>query len=106
VGAADDPVFLDEDVGSLAGALSEPAVELHRQPKRSGERLDRFHAAGERARNDPAHLERTKELNELSSLLTTSRVERAQAVVTVPVVPLSGRRVPDENARHERNDRG
>ena len=63
MGAADDPVFLDEDVGSLAGALGKPAVELHRQPERVGERLDRFHAAGERARNDPAHLERTKELD-------------------------------------------
>ena len=100
MGAADDPVFLDEDVGSLAGALGKPAVELHRQPERVGERLDRFHAAGERARNDPAHLERTKELDELSSLLATSRVKGAQAVVTVPVKRLSGGRVPDENARH------
>src|SRR5438270_6921943 len=107
MGAADDPVFLDEDVGSLAGALGKPAVELHRQTERIGERLDRFHAAGERARNDPAHRERTKELDELSGLLATARVEGAQAVVTVPVMPLSGRRVPDENARHRlsRSDR-
>jgi hypothetical protein len=75
VRATDDPVFLDESVRSLAGALGEPVVELHRQPAGLGERLDRLDTAGERARDDSSQLERTEQLEELQRLAAATRVQ-------------------------------
>jgi hypothetical protein len=100
VGAADDPVLLNEGVRSLAGTLGEPVVELHRQPERLAERLDRLHTTGEGTRNDPSHLGLIEEPDKLGSLAATVCVQGTKPVVAVPIVTLTGGRVADENTRH------
>ena len=104
--ARDDAVLLDQIERSPALALAEPVVQLQRQAERGRERLHRLDAADVRARDDAAHPERPKKLDERLGLPASTCVERAVEVVAVPVIAVSGGRVSEQDARHSRSSSG
>ena len=87
-------------------ALFEPLVQLHLQPERGGQRLDRLDAADIRAREDAPHTERPQELDELGGLQAPARIEGTQMVVVLPVEAVSGRGMAEQDARHSCSSSG
>ena len=104
--AADDTVLAQQLGSGVSLALFEPLVQLHLQPERSGQRLDRLDAADIRAREDTPQTERPQERDEIGRLPAPARIERPQTVVVLPVEAVSGRGMAKQDARHSCSSNG